>query len=105
MEDLRAELLECLDPSFHTPAEMAFALFETDVPPPSLALKLGHPSASIPLPAKRGRQGGSSSSSDAGSSSSGGVGVAVDHGLAPSSTRHTPKRSGKSRWGPALLLR
>ena len=70
-----------------TPEEMAFALFETDVPPPSLAIRLGSPLV-IPLPAKRGRQGGGSSSSDAGSSSSGGVGVTMDHGLAAhSSTR------------------
>ena len=103
MEDLRAELLECLDPSFHTPAEMAFALFETDVPPPSLALRLGSPVATNLL-AKRGRAGGSSSASVADSSSSSGVGVAIDHGLAQrSSTRPTSKRGGKSRWGPSLL--
>ena len=103
VEDMRSELLDSgLDPAFHTPEEIAFALFETDVPPPSLALRLGSPL--IPLPAKRGRQGGSSSSSDAGSSSSSGVGMAMDHGLAPrSSTRPASKRSGKSRWGPALL--
>ena len=57
MEDMRSELLDSgLDPAFHTPEEIAFALFETDVPPPSLALRLGSPL--IPLPAKRGRSAG-----------------------------------------------
>ena len=106
LDDLREEIVGAgLDPSTHTPHEISFALRETDVPPPNLAIRLGSHFADQLL-AKRGRAGASSSSSSSAgwSSSSGGVGVAMDHGLAPSSsTRRSAKRGGGSRWGPALL--
>ena len=42
LDDLREEIVVAgLDPSIHMPHEISFALRETDVPPPNLAIRLG----------------------------------------------------------------